>query len=393
MEQNTALALPPADSQYPSLARESLADILQLIRSENVGSITFFQLLKRYGTVAKALDAIPMLATRGGSKRAIRIASKDAVQEEIDKTLNYGAEFIVYGHEHYPGLLMQVNDPPPVLIARGHPHLLADGRIIAMVGSRNASANGCRFATSIAQSLGQAHHIVVSGLARGIDAYAHQGALTTGTIGVIAGGIDHIYPAENTALFQSLSQQGVIVTESPFGSSPQHRHFPARNRIIAGMSRGVLVVEATKKSGSLITATYGLNYNRDIFAVPGFPLDPRAAGTNELIRDGATLVTSVEDITHQLLERISYVQDASIPGGLFKDTPTIIDDTENLDTERATILALLGSAPVAMEELIVMSGVDARLVNIILLELELAGMITRHPGGYISRTYNNSNAF
>ncbi|NET71431.1 MAG: DNA-protecting protein DprA [Sphaerospermopsis sp. SIO1G2] len=371
---------------FPLLAQEPLELILQLIRSENVGPVTFFQLMKRYKSVEKALKAIPMLAMRGGAKRHIRICPSDMVKAEIERTRAFGAEFIPYGHAHYPALLMQINDPPPVIMVRGHAHLLAKPSIIAMVGSRNASANGCKYAARLATELGEKGYIISSGLARGIDGYAHKGALSTGSIAVIAGGIDHIYPPEHKQLFADMAEQGVIVSESPFGSAPQHRHFPARNRIIAGMSVGTIVVEATKKSGSLITAKYALEYNRDIFAVPGFPMDPRSAGTNHLIQEGAMLVNSAHDIIDYLHNKPTMVQEHSHHNG-FSDMSVSIGDDENLDAERDAILSLIGSSPIAVEELIVMTGIEARIVSVILLELELAGMITRHSGGRVSRHY------
>ncbi len=373
----------------PSLAREPLQDVLRLIRSENVGPVTFFQLMRRYGTAAKALKALPMLALRGGARRNISVCPASVVETEIERTRLFGAEFIPYGHAHYPSLLAQINDPPPVLIARGHAHLLTRP-CLAMVGSRNASANGCRFAAKIASELGEASYTIVSGLARGIDAHTHQGALPTGTVGVIAGSINYIYPPENKALYERLFEEGIVVTESPFGSTPQNRHFPARNRIIAGISQGTVVVEATKKSGSLITAKFALDYNRDIFAVPGFPMDPRAAGANQLIQQGAVLVNTAYDIIDYLHNRPYDVHDSvTPPGGLFKEALPLPDDDDNLDVERQLVLGLLGSAPIAIEELMVMSGIDARIVNVILLELELAGMITRHPGGRVSRIYED----
>lgn len=377
-----------ASLPHPSLAREKLLDTLRLIRSENVGPVTFFQLVSRYGSAGKALKALPMLALRGGAKRSIQVCPVERAEEEIAKTEAFGAQFIPYGSAHYPALLAQIPDPPPVLIARGHPHLLAKPSLLAMVGSRNASANGCRFARKLAGELGETGHVIVSGLARGIDGHAHQGALSSGTVGVIAGGIDHVYPPEHASLYEELATRGVIVTESPFGSAPQHRHFPARNRIIAGMTQGAIVIEATKRSGSLITARCALDYNRDIFAVPGFPLDPRAAGTNGLIQQGAVLVSNAHDISDYLLNRPYSLHDSSTPpGGLFGDSATALEPEETLDSERATIHALLSSTPIAIEELIVMTGIEPRVVNIILLELELAGMLTRHPGGAVSRNF------
>lgn len=384
ISENTTSALP-----YISLAREPLLDVLRLIRSDNVGPVTFFQLMSRYKTAAKALDAIPRLVTRAGAKRQIQIFPRDKAQTEIEKTRLFGAEFVAYGSEHYPALLAQINDPPPLLIVQGHAHLLNSKTTLAMVGSRNASANGCQFARKLASELGAANYHVASGLARGIDRFAHQGALETGTIGVIAGGIDHIYPPENKELFSALKDQGAIVSEAPFGAAPQNRHFPARNRIIAGMSEGTIVIEAAKKSGSLITAQYATDYHRDIFAVPGSPMDPRSNGANHLIQQGATLVGSANDIIHALQNKPFIAQDSTLPG-LFHDSGNgHIDDDDNLDSERTIIHALIGATPIAIEDIIVMSALDARIVNVILLEMELAGMLTRHYGGKVSRLYED----
>jgi DNA processing protein len=376
-----------AGAPMPTLAHEPLLDVLRLIRCENVGSVTFFQLMRRYGSAARALSALPMLAARGGARRNITVCPESKAQTEIEKTRLFGAEFIPYGHVHYPRLLMQIADPPPLLVVRGHTHLLASRPLIAMVGSRNASAHGCQFARKLAKDLGDAGYIVVSGLARGIDAYAHQGALEKGTIGVIAGGIDHIYPPENAKLYDAMRATGAVVSEAPFGTAPLPRHFPARNRIIAGMSMGTLVVEATKKSGSLITADFAVENGRDVFAVPGFPMDPRSVGTNHLIQQGAHLIGSAADIVEALRSRPYHLREHIPDFGLFRDAAQAVEDDENLDTERAIVLGLLSSSPVAIEELIIMSGVEARIVNVLLLELELAGMLDRHRGGRVSRRY------
>jgi DNA processing protein len=399
MERNMALAKPEhttkttgwqnAPAPMPSLAHEPLLDVLRLIRSENVGSVTFFQLMRRYGTAAKALSALPMLAARGGARRNVTICPVSKAEIEIEKTRLFGAEFIAYGHAHYPTLLMQIADPPPLLMVKGHPHLLSSRPLLAMVGSRNASAHGCQFARKIAKELGEAGYIVVSGLARGIDAYAHQGALETGTIGVIAGGIDHIYPPENAKLYESMRATGAVISEAPFGTAPLPRHFPARNRIIAGMSIGTLVVEATKKSGSLITADFAVDNGRDVFAVPGFPMDPRSVGTNHLIQQGAQLINCAADIVDSLRNRPYNLREHIPDFGLFREAALAVEEDENLDCERAVMLGLLSSNPVAIEESIVMSGVEARIVNVLLLELELAGMLDRHHGGRVSRKYED----
>lgn len=373
-----------AQPLHPPLTNSQLIDTLRLIRSENVGPMTFFSLIRRYGTAKKALDALPELAKRGGAKRQITLCPTNIAETEIEKTQLLGATYICYGEEHYPPLLMQIQDAPPVLIALGHPHLLSQKQSIGIVGARNASANGCNFARKIAADLGKAGYVITSGLARGIDAQAHKGALATGTIGVIAGGIDTQYPPENAALYKELREQGCIITEQPFGMAPQSRSFPARNRIIAGMSRGVVVVEASRKSGSIITATDALEYGRDVFAVPGSPMDPRCHGTNGLIKDGATLTESADDVL-QTLKRITplTVREGQLP--LFAELAADpFEDEKILLDAHQKIAELLSPSPTAIDDLAEQSGLPVHLILTILLEKELAGMIQRHVGGRVS---------
>ncbi|TAE81816.1 MAG: DNA-protecting protein DprA [Alphaproteobacteria bacterium] len=372
---------------HRSLASSPILDIVRLIRSENVGPMTFFELIKRYQTPAKALKALPTLAQRGGSKRKIVICSIDDAQAEIERVQNYGATFIPYGHAHYPTWLRHVPDAPPLLTALGHTHLLSMHKLVAMVGSRNASANGCRFAHQLAQQLGGMGHIVVSGLARGIDSFVHRGALATGTVAVIAGGIDYVYPKENQELYEQIRDVGVIISEVPFATVPQHRHFPARNRIIAGMTRGTIVVEATMKSGSLITARQALDYHRDVFAVPGFPMDPRSEGTNKLIQEGAMLIQKAEDVEQHIAQQSYKVEDSRYHPWMMRDGHNTHDDDETYDIERMTLMHLISHTPIAVEELMVMSGIEARIMHVLLLELELAGIIQRHVGGRVSKIY------
>ncbi len=374
---------------YGSLADESVLNILRLIRSENVGPITFFKLLTRYKTVEKAIAALPMLALRGGAKRDIRLCSLEVAQAEIEATKSFGATFVPYGHIYYPKLLMQIADAPPILTVKGHPHLLNSKPILAIIGARNASGNACRFAANIATELGKSNYIVASGLARGIDTYAHQGAIDSGTIGVIAGGINQIYPAENKALFEKMAELGVIVTEYAFGTPPQNRFFPARNRLIAGMAKAVVVVEAASKSGSLITAKYALEYNREIFAVPGFPLDPRSAGTNHLIQQGAMLVSSAHDVVDYMATRPQFMRDCHSIASYYLGENENDDDDQTLDVERDMILSLLGHTPLMIEDILQMTNIAPKIVNVILLELEIAGMTNHHINGGISRKYDD----
>ena len=263
-------------------------DWLRLIRSENVGPVTFYQLLSRFGSAEAALAALPEIAHRGGRARALTICPRATAERELQQLHAAGSRFVAWGEPDYPAALAALDDAPPLISVKGDTTLFARNAL-AIVGARNASANGRRFARDIALQLGQQGLLVVSGLARGIDGAAHDGALATGTVAVVAGGIDQVYPEENRALHEQIAERGVIVAEMPVGTEPQARHFPRRNRIISGCALGVLVVEAALRSGSLITARFALEQGRDVFAVPGSPLDPRCRGTNDLIRNGAIL--------------------------------------------------------------------------------------------------------
>ena len=267
---------------------------LRLARTENVGPVTFHNLLARFGSAAAALEELPRLASRGGSRTFI-LPDENHIAQEMGKLSALGGRLLLSCEADYPRGLKALEAPPPVLSVLGHPHLLGK-EMIAIVGARNASALARKFADILARELGFAGIVIVSGLARGIDAAAHEAALAVGTVAVVAGGVDMIYPPENDRLYAAIKNQGVILSEMRLGETPQARHFPRRNRIISGLSRGVVVVEAAEKSGSLITAQYALEQGREIFAVPGSPLDPRARGANRLIRDGATLTESAEDI-------------------------------------------------------------------------------------------------
>jgi len=314
-----------------SLAEFPLIDCLRLIRSENVGPVTFYKLLERFGSPAEALERLPELARKGGLRRDIQIAPLEKIEKEITLTEKFGARFLRLGEADYPALLKYIHAAPPVLIMRGHAHLWQENKpCIGMVGSRNASAAGCNLTKKLARECGEQGLTVVSGLARGIDSNAHQGALATGTVGVIAGGIDNIYPPENKLLFDALAEQGAILCENAFGTTPQAKNFPARNRIIAGMCSGLLVVEAAPKSGSLITARYALEQNREVMAIPGSPMDPRSAGANGLIKDGATLIQSVQDIL-EVMRRAPQLQEAPPPQ--YETQPVSI--SENNWTKRA----------------------------------------------------------
>jgi DNA processing protein len=350
---------------------------LRLIRSDNVGPVTYFQLLARFGSAAAALDAIPDLAARGGG-RAPRLAARAVVEREMERVDRFGARYLFLGQGLYPPLLAELENAPPALIAKGHLSLL-EKPAVAMVGARNASAAACRFARQLAQDLGSADAVVVSGLARGIDTAAHDGSLETGTIAVIAGGIDIFYPPENEARQQAIASQGLLLAEQPPGVEPRAQHFPYRNRIIAGLSHGTVVVEAAPKSGSLITARYATEFGRDVMAVPGSPLDPRAQGCNLLIREGATLVQNADDV----LEAIRPINLRPVAQRRIDYTaPSAVPDAS--EPERRAVVHLLSPTPVAIDEVIRQSGLAPAIVQTVLLELELAGRLERHAGGRAS---------
>lgn len=357
-------------------------DWLRLTRSENVGPITFMALLDRYGSAAQALDELPALARSGGSKRAIKLCSKSAAEREIKALAELGGRFLACREPGYPVPLAALADAPPLIAIRGHGHLL-ESDIVAMVGARNASANGVRFARQLASDLGAAGFAVVSGMARGIDTAAHNGALETGTLAVMGGGVDMVYPKQNAALYEEIVARGVVIGEPPLGTVPQARHFPRRNRIISGLARGVVVVEAAPRSGSLITARLAGEQGREVFAVPGSPLDPRNRGCNGLIRDGATLVQGAEDIVEALAGMMQKTLDEPQHDKFSAPDMASVGETE-LTTARPRVLELLGPSPVPIDELLRQSRLTPALVLTILLELELAGRLERHVGGQVS---------
>jgi DNA processing protein len=357
---------------------EDRLDALRLARSENVGPITYRQLLRRFGTPRRALDALPDLARRGGASRPITIATAADAQREMAAINALGARLLARGEPDYPGPLDQTEDAPPVLIVEGDLAHLARP-CLAIVGSRNASAAGAKLARQLAEAAGQRGLTVVSGLARGIDAAAHRGALASGTVGVVAGGIDVIYPPEHTELQREVAHHGLLVSEMPPGTQPQARHFPRRNRIIAGLSRGVLVVEAALKSGSLITARIANEQGREVMAVPGSPLDPRARGANALLKQGAALVESIDDVLEALGD-ITRPATFAEPPTEFAGEPS----DAQLAAARSKLESLLSPVPVEIDELIRQSELPAGVVLTVLLELELAGRLTRQRGGRVA---------
>lgn len=351
---------------------------LRLARSENIGPVTFHDLLRVYGNATRALEAVPELARRGGRTRPIKLASPREAETELKAIAKNGAELLFFDEADFPLLLAATDPAPPLIIVKGHKSLFARPSI-AMVGARNASAAGLRMAGDIARELGAEGYAVTSGLARGIDTAAHKAALETGTIAVIAGGIDVVYPEQNRALQEAIGERGLLISEMPPGTKPQGRHFPRRNRLISGLSLGVIVVEAALRSGSLITARFALEQGRDVMAVPGSPLDPRAGGTNQLIKDGAPLIENAADAL-AALARQSTDDWFSEPSGRdgYGEPPAVPPEISG--PERAEILSLLGPTPVEVDFLIRQSGLPARAVAAILLELDLSGKLRREPG-------------
>ncbi len=353
---------------------EDLLARIRLIRSASIGPVTYRQLVARFGSAQAALEAVPDLARRGGG-RPPALFSLDNAKREIERVEKLGARYLMLGRGLYPSMLAELDDAPPLLIAEGDLGLL-EKACVAIVGARNASAAACRFARGLAHDLGREGVVVVSGLARGIDTAAHDGALETGTIGVIAGGIDVFYPPENEARQKTMSERGLVVAEMPPGTEPRARHFPYRNRIIAGLCAGTVVVEAAPRSGSLITARLAAEMGREVMAVPGSPLDPRAQGCNQLIRDGATLVQNAADVIEAIQPSRTRVASPR-----FDYQP----QAEQSDGEAVeTIEALLGPSPVPVDEIIRLSGAPSGAVQMALLELDLAGRLERHAGNKVS---------
>ncbi|HEX5238617.1 MAG TPA: DNA-processing protein DprA [Sphingomicrobium sp.] len=355
---------------------EELSDRIRLVRSPGIGPVTYRQLIARFGTPAAALAAVPDLARRGGGA-APRLCSPEEAEREIAAVEKLGARYLIMGQGLYPHLLTELEDAPPLLMAKGNLALL-DRMAVAIVGARNASAAACRFARGLAYDLGQQDLVVVSGLARGIDSAAHDGALETGTIAIVAGGIEVFYPPENEPRQKALCERGLVLAEMPPGTEPRARHFPYRNRIIAGVSAGTVVVEAAPKSGSLITARLAAEAGREVMAVPGSPLDPRAQGCNQLIRDGATLIQNAADVLEAIRPYESQVRSAPAP---YEHRPEERLDGVNV---LASIEGLLGASPVPVDEVIRLSGACAGSVQMALLELDLAGRLDRHAGNKVS---------
>ena len=401
----------PGSTRASRLGDDERIDWLQLIRSENVGPVTFRELLRHFGSAGAALAGLPELAARSG--RRVRIASRAEAEREIDHLGRGGGQLVAIREAAYPAWLKAIDAAPPLIAVRGSLEALARP-MIAIVGARGASAVGCRLAERLARDLGEAGFVIVSGLARGIDAAAHQAALAGGTVAVFAGGLDRLYPPENAALADRiLAAGGAHVSEMPLGWEPRSRDFPRRNRLVSGMAAGTLIVEAAQRSGSLITARLAGEQGRAVFAVPGSPLDPRAAGTNQLIKQGAHLVTEAADILDILAPMIgtSFAPQSDWLAGrggdglaepqpdrvaIFADTDAVeaefgaeneADDRlrgDPAESDRERLEEALGPAPTEIDALIRFTGLTPALVQVLLLELDLAGRIEHHAGQRVS---------
>jgi len=359
------------------LSDEERRDWLRLINTEHIGPATFRALLARFGSATEAVAALPQLSQKGGMRRPISIYSRDSADADFERAEAAGACFIAPGEHGYPPLLQFIDAPPPLLCVKGDCSLV-EREAVAIVGARNASAAGRKFARTLAADIAAAGYAIVSGLARGIDTAAHQAALEHGTAAALAGGIDIVYPPENRELQEAIGARGLLVTEMIPGTVPRAEHFPRRNRIISGMSRAVIVIEAAQRSGSLITARLAAEQGREVFAVPGSPLDPRCEGSNSLIKNGAGLLTGAGDLI-EALEAASGAGHA--PPVFLKPDPAPLEASVD---ERARIISLLSHAPVEIDELIRESGTSASAVIGVVLELELAGKAARAGNQLVS---------
>jgi DNA processing protein len=356
-------------------------DWLRLWRSENVGAVTFDHLIRRYGDAASALAAVPELARRGGRANP-RIYSIDEAEREIEAGEALGAQLIASCETAFPPLLAAVDPPPPIIWARGNAELLSRP-CVALVGARIASAAGQRFARTLAQDLGAAGYVVVSGLARGVDGSAHEGGMAGGTVAVVGGGVDDIYPPEHGRLYDEIVARGCVISESPVGAAAQARDFPRRNRLISGLSLAVVVVEAELRSGSLITARLAGEQGREVLAVPGSPLDPRAKGTNDLLRQGAAICEGVEDVL-RAIEAMSSVREPA-RNGYDPEAMEAFEQDAAFEALRERIDALLSPTPTPRDELVRLSGAPAPMVYAVLTELALAGRAELLPGGLAAK--------
>lgn len=391
-KRNEADLFRPAPLPVAKLEPDEQLACLRLIRSENVGPVAFRELINHYGGATAALAALPELSRRGGRKRPIRICPRDTAEAELEAARRCGAIPVFTIEPNYPAALAALEAPPPMLYIKGRAELL-NRACIAIVGSRESSASGAKLARHFAMQLGAAGYVIISGLARGIDAAAHETALTTGTVAVLAGGLDIVYPPEHKQLQARIGTEGCLVSEQPPGFSPRGQDFPRRNRIISGIALGVVIVEAAARSGTLVTARFAAEQGREVFAVPGHPLDPRAEGTNRLIKQGATLVTEANDILSALAPIAGHghgLEEALGPAPAHPDAlrnPGAAGATlsgADEDEARARVHAVLGPSPADLDAIIAATGLAPRLVRIALMELELAGQLTRPGPGLVA---------
>lgn len=365
---------------------QDTVDVIRLIRSENVGVKTFFDLVKVFGNATEAIKHVQEMSLKGGRKKPINLFSSEQAQAEIYRANKVGARIIPYNSDLYPKILKYIPDPPIILNVIGDVELL-NSTCISIVGARNCSISGMQFAAKLSKDLSATGLTIVSGFARGIDTSAHKAAHKT--IAVLAGGVDHIYPQENKDLYFDLAKNGCIIAELPAGSAPSSQHFPQRNRIIAGLSLATIIIESSIKSGSLITAQLALDQGREVFAVPGFPSDPRYKGNNYLLKQGALIVESATDILNNLpnLELKTVANLAEAPGDDYENRSKSIVSIS--DEMRETILSLLSNVPSDIESLSYSSQIPINMVCVIIVELELANKIHRHPGNKVSLNYDN----
>lgn len=368
---------PPARA----LSATERRDWLRLIRTDRVGPITFSRLIERFGTAAAAIDRLPELARRGGAG-TFKVRPISEIEDEIAELERIGARLIARSEPDYPARLRHIEDAPPLIAVLGQVPLLQQ-RAVGIVGARNASLNGCRFAETLARDLGRAGFAVVSGFARGIDAAAHKGALATGTVAAQAGGVDVVYPRENAALYERVRDEGALVSEAPPGTQPIARSFVSRNRLISGMAEGVIVVEAAQRSGALITARFALEQGREVFAVPGAPTDPRAKGCNDLLRQGAILTEGAEDVIAALDMPLRTAL-ADPPESAPEGPAATLPEPGELARAREIIVSNLSPSPVPVDEIIRCCQFSPAVVATVLLELELSGRLERHPGNQVS---------
>ncbi len=371
--------------KYTKLSYYDKINWLRLIRSANVGPTTFQQLLNRFDDAGEALAALPDLVRRSGGKPA-RIGTKGAAERELAGIAALGGQLIARDEADYPPRLRMTEGAPPLIHVLGNPDLLRK-KSIAVVGARNASTNGLSIAREIAGDIGRGGYSIVSGLARGLDAAAHEGALETGTVAVLGGGVDVIYPKQNADLYRRILESGALLSEAPLGAPPTARSFPQRNRIISGMSRGIVVVEAALRSGSLITARLALEQGREVFAVPGSPRDPRCRGSNQLIRDGAILTESADDVFAVFDQMSSGVAVSPVGEAPIQSAHRDGRDERDLDPHpeiRSAVISALGPAPTLVDELVRTIGDPPASIATVLLELELSGRMERLPGNRVA---------